>query len=379
LAKAGSGGSAPWTHPQAWAERQLLVWLVFEESSARTAAALGQRIEAGGLRPDATARLDAVYAWSRPAMAAEFWLDGKHHSLQHLVLGVPNQPERAAKASLFDRCDEESAHCVSGNNLAPGDHPVGVFFPHPSELQANALFHLVNLPTPRRRLAYEFAFPIEKKSDEEIDRLSDRRRGPITKKTVAYLLKQKRTLTPREIDMFQFLDPDEASKFVEPYLTGIADERYDSGSPQPFGNGSIHGWFAYRMTDVATAEAGRALAAAIDKRRILEPTAAKPYRIEWVAALMLAREVPWDGLDAWLAGLIDRTDALKIDDAKPADVGASAAALLVERHGADPSAFHLERREYGDLIDLENPGYRFTEPEGREAVKRWWAEKPKSS
>jgi hypothetical protein len=30
---------------------------------------------------------------------------------------------------------------------------------------------------------------------------------------------------------------------------------------------------------------------------------------------------------------------------------------------------------FDELIDLENPGYRFTKPEGREKVKRWWAEK----
>jgi hypothetical protein len=369
----------PWARPQARAERQLLLWLACDESTTAVAAALRRRLDGDRLHPDAAARLDAVLAWTRPAMAAEFWLDGKHQSVQHLVLGVPNQPLGAPRPSLFDRCDDETAHCVSGNSLAPGDHSVGIFFPHPSEIQTNALFHLVNLPTPRRRLAYEFAFPIARKSDEELDRLSDRRRGPITRKTVDYLLKQQRLLTPREIDMFQFLDPTEASRFAEPYLTRIADERYDSGSPQPFGNGSLHGWFCYMMTNVGTAEAGRSVAAAIDKRRILGPTETKPYRMDWISALTLARQAPWDGLDEWLAAQLERTEPLKIDDAHAADVGASAAALLLERQGVEPSAYGLRRHEFPDLIDLGNPGYRFAKPEDREAVKRWWDERRKSS
>jgi hypothetical protein len=249
---------------------------------------------------------------------------------------------------------------------------VGIFFPHPAATQNEAQFHLVNLPTPRRRLAYEFVFPLLQKTDNELDAIGERRRGPITRRTVDYYLEQKRLLTPREMYMFQFLDPTEASRFVEPYLLGIADERYDDGSPTAFGNGTLHGYFCYMMTNVGTPEAGKGVAAAIDRGRILPPTESKPYRIEWVAALNLASQAPWDGVDAWLADHLDRTDALRIDEPEVAEVGASCAALLLSRHGAEPSTFGLERHVFDDLIDLENPGYRFTKPDGREKVKQWW-------
>lgn len=365
---------AAWLRPRAAAERLLLLWLADERTSAATAAALGRRL-ADDPPIGVAERLDAIYAWTRPAMAAEFWMGGKHRAVQHLVIGVPNQPDLAPKPSLFDRCDDKTAHCVSGNSLAVGDHPVGVFFPHPNETQTDAQFHLVNLPTPRRRLAYEFVFPILKKTDLELDAISDRRHGPITRRTVDFLLERRRLLMPREIDMFRYLDPVEASRFVEPYLSGVADERYDDGSPTAFGNGSLHGWFCYTISQLGTPAAGRGLAAAIDRDRILEPTAAKPYRIEWIAAFYLASQAPWEGVDAWLAKQIDRTEPLRIDEPEAADVGASAAALLLARHGEEPSAFHLERHVFDELIDLENPGFRFTKPEGREKVKRWWDER----
>lgn len=375
VAPEATANRPPWVRTHANASRRLLLWLAEEGAEGRTAAALKERLEKSDLSPDAAARLDAVFVWTHPAMAAEFWTDSRHQAVQHLMLGIPNQPPGAPRPSLFDRCDEKTAHCVSGNSLAPGDHPVGVFFPHPSELQQNAMFHLVNLPTPRRRLAYEFIFPISKKSDEELDRISDRRRGPITRRTVDYLLAQKRLLTVREIDTFQYLDPIEASRFIEPYLSTINDERYEDGSPTSFGNGSLHGWFAYQMTNVGTPEAGRGLAAAIDKGRFLEPTAVKPYRVEWAAVLDLARMAPWPDVDRWLADHLDRKEALKIDEPESADIGASCAALLLERHSVDPASFDLEHCEFDELIDLEQPGYRFAKPEGRESVKAWWREK----
>jgi hypothetical protein len=364
------------TEPESPAERELLLLLACDEHTAATADALRRRLADPQLDVQAAARLSALYAWAHPAMAAEYWQDGRHHSVQHLLLGVPNHSPGAERPSLFDKCDDKTAHCVSGNSLSPGDHPVGVFFPHPKEIQQNAQFHLVNLPTPRRRMAYEFEAPTASSSAELLRLVDVRRRREITRRTVQYLLAEKRLLTPREIDMFQYLDPEEASRFAEPYLLGVDDERYDSGSPQAFGNGSLHGWFCYNMTLLGTPEVGRALAKAIDKQRVLEPTAAKPYRIDWVAALSLGYTVPWSGIDAWLAAQIDRTEPIRIDQPKAADVGASAAALLVRRHGGDLSTFGLERHTFVELTDLENPGYRFTNADGRADVKKWWSEQP---
>ena len=78
-------------------------------------------------------------------MVAEYWQAGRHTGVQHLLIGIPNHSPNAQRASHFDRIDESTAHCVSGNALSPGDYPVDVFLGHPR--QEDAQFHLVNLPT----------------------------------------------------------------------------------------------------------------------------------------------------------------------------------------------------------------------------------------
>lgn len=364
-----------WLQPYALAERELLLMLTCDDVAPRVTAALKRRLEATDLTPATAGRLERVYIQARPAMAAEFWQSGRHHSVQHLLIGVPNQPAGAPRPSLFDHCDEKVARCVSGNSLAPGEHPVGIFFPHPSDMQGDAQFHLVNLPTPRRRMAYAYEVPAATTSAEELLRIDVRRRREISARTLARLTENKRPLSERETDMLAHLDPTETARFAKKYLLSVADERYDSGSPQAFGNGSLHGWFCFVLSTLDVPESGEAIAAAIDKRRILEPTDAKPYRIEWVALLDVSKSSPWPGLDAWLAGQVERTEAINVREPDAADVGASAAALLLHRNGRDPDEFFLQRRDFPELIDLGNPGYRFTKPEGRAAVKTWWREK----
>lgn len=362
--------------PHAAAERELLYLLARDDTFERTRDALAKRManaEQDMLELDAFERLEKVYNWSRPAMVAEYWQQGEQRSLQHLLIGVPNQPVGAANPSLFDRCDEKFAHCVSGNSLSPGDWPVGVFFPHPNEMQRDAQFHLKNLPTPRRRLAYEYEVPTTLSRSKQLA-LDAARRKPITRRTCERLLELKRILTNRELEMLEFLDPDEASKFVGPYLQGIADERLELKSVGSFGNGSAHGEFCYKISAIGAAPAGPALAAAIEKRRVLEPTEDNPFRIDWLSLLVLTDRVEWPGCDDWLAAQVDKTDPIKITEPNDATVGASAAALLLRRHGRAPSEFGLQQHSFVELIDLENPGYHFLEPAGAAAVKKWWAQ-----
>lgn len=361
--------------PHASAERELLYLLARDDTFERTRDALTKRMESAEkdmLELDAFERLQKIYDWSRPAMVAEFWQQGEQRSLQHLLIGVPNQPVGAANPSLFDRCDEKFAHCVSGNSLSPGDWPVGVFFPHPSDV-LDAQFHLKNLPTPRRRLSYEFEVPTTLPRSKQLA-IDAARRKPITKRTCDRLLELKRVLTGKELNMLEFLDPDEVSKFVGPYLQGTTDERLELKSVGSFGNGSSHGEFCYKIAMIGAAPAGPALAAAIEKRRVLEPTDDTPYRMDWLALLVLTDRVAWPGCDEWLAAQIDKTDPIKITEPQHATVGASAAALLLRRYGRTPSEFGLQQHSFVELIDLENPGYHFTEPEGAAAVKKWWSQ-----
>ena len=62
-------------------------------------------------------------------MAAEIWEDHQHGTVQYLLIGVPQYPERMTRATFFDKIDDTTAHCVSGNSLAPGDYPVGIAIP----------------------------------------------------------------------------------------------------------------------------------------------------------------------------------------------------------------------------------------------------------
>ncbi|HEX3869649.1 MAG TPA: hypothetical protein VHV77_04350, partial [Pirellulales bacterium] len=148
-------------HVRRLAEIELLEALARDDVLPRVRAKLETMRGRTDLTAEARSRLAEFMEWLLPAMVAEYWeLDPTtnvtHHTgIQHLLLGVPNQPPLAERASLFDRCNERTAHCVTGNALSLGDYPVGVFFPHPTKGLAE--FHLVNLPTPRRRMAYEFA------------------------------------------------------------------------------------------------------------------------------------------------------------------------------------------------------------------------------
>jgi hypothetical protein len=360
--------------PHAAAERELLYLLARDDTFERTRDALTKRMENAEkdmLDLDTFERLQKVYDWSRPAMVAEFWQQGEQRSLQHLLIGVPNQPVGAANPSLFDRCDEKFAHCVSGNSLTPGDWPVGVFFPHPSDVLHDAQFHLKNLPTPRRRLAYEYEVPTTLSRERQVA-IDSARRKPITRRTCERLLELKRPLVTKELDMLDFLDPEEVSKFVGPYLQGTADVRTEVQSLGSFGNGSVHGDFCYKISAIGTATAGPALAAAIEKQRVLEPTEDHPFRMDWLSLLVLTDRVEWPGCDEWLAAQVDKTDAIKLNDPKAATVGASCAALLLRRHGRVPSEFGLQQHSFAELVDLENPGFRFNDAGGAKAVKSWW-------
>jgi hypothetical protein len=107
-----------------------------------------------GIDPRGVKCVQALVDLTRSALVAEFWRNRQHEGTQYLMVGVPSWGQLAERPSHFDRIDDQTAHCVSGQNLSPGDYPVGVAIPHPDlRLDGAAFFHLVNLPTPRRRMA----------------------------------------------------------------------------------------------------------------------------------------------------------------------------------------------------------------------------------
>jgi hypothetical protein len=99
-----------------------------------------------------------------------------------------------------------------------------------------------------------------------------------------------------------------------------------------------------------------------------------PSRVDvaWVAILAIATRDPWPNIDDWLIGLIDEVAPLTTDPDQPPELGASAAGLLLDRHGASVRPFGLATAGEAVTDAFQFYGYRFTSDRDRSDVKRWW-------
>jgi len=324
---------------------------------------LGEPLEA-----DVSRRLREMLELTRPAMVAEYW-EGRHHlGEQHLMVGVPSMAEGAQRPSHFDRIDDETAHCISGNTLSPGDYPVAVAFPHP--VSETAFFHLVNLPTPRRRLAYSRYV----KKNEAL-RLAD-----LSRRTLDRLLQQKRALTEPELMMLAQLDPKEVSRFAGNYLCAVEDEQLPSSARlRAAGRTSRHGMVCFQLAVEGTNNAMPGLLTAIAEKRFLPPTTMSPYRLHLLAALSVAARDPWPEADVWLADQIQRSDLLIDGQSHGPELGATAAALLLQRRGQVCLHFGIQPAAESLLIRLGVDGQRFTSDDARRRVLQWWQQQRKKA
>src|SRR5208337_1793176 len=120
----------------------------------------------------------------------------------------------AAHPSHFDRADDHVAHCVSGNALTPGDYPVGVAFSAPNwHANTQGFFHLVNLPSPRRQIAYSYYV----KTDPAV------RLAKISRRTLDRFLSDKRLMNDSELGILGQLDAQEVSCFASHYFLLMED------------------------------------------------------------------------------------------------------------------------------------------------------------
>jgi len=359
--------------PDVWrrgevAMRQLRITLARDDHLPRVQAALKRQLSRAELSrvhgtPSGTllGKLTELVELTRPAMVAECWQRGHHTSEQHLLVDVPSQSLGALRPSHFDRIDDRVAHCVSGSNLTPGDYPVGVAIPHPSD--PSAIFHLVNLPTPRRRMAYTYYV-----NTDEAERFV-----ALTRRTMQYLVERKGLLSRPEFLMLVQLDPREVSRWTGKLLEQIDDRSMAAIGPYSLGQPtSHHGALCAYLAVRGTREATAGLLRAIDTGRILPPTSASPYHLPWVAALGIAGRDPWPEVDAWLAGLVDRTDPLVLGQTDGPDLGATAAAILLRRQRKPAADFDLIRTAQSPIGRLGVIGYRFASARGRTDLQRWW-------
>jgi hypothetical protein len=252
---------------------------------------------------------------------------------------------------------------VSGATLSPGVYPVGVAFPHP--IQDTLFFCLLNLPTPRRQMAYAYHV----KTDE------GKRLVEISRRTFAQFLREKHPLAERELTMLPQLDHRELSRFAGKYFLTINDEPLSAADTEEDENPtSRHGLLCATLANFGTHDVIPDLTEAIAKRRFLPPTATPGYRGAWWAALSIAQRDPWPEVDSWLAKLVARRDVLiEGVDEKP-ELGATAAALLLARHHQSPTTFGLRSTGAPPERISRVEGYRFAADDAAKRIQRWWEE-----
>jgi hypothetical protein len=236
------------------------------------------------------------------------------------------------------------------------------------------MFHLVNLPTPRRRLAYRYHV----KSDP-----AERLRA-LTRRTVDHWLARGRLLSHRELSLLEHLDAAVVSQYAGEVLRKMDDRlpvvaSSDDGPSSPRGYQgeplSHHNMVCLVLAARGTHEAAEGLVEAIDAERILPPPSEVPYHLPWIAALAIATRDPWPEVDRWLAEQLPRLDGL-IDGAQDApQLGATAAGVLLARHGEATSAFRLQPTTERSFSRFAVSGYRFADEAARQSVMTWWDER----
>lgn len=327
---------------------------------------LKQRLAAADLTPQAEARLRRAFDRTRPMLVAEYWEGRRHVGIQYMIVGVPSFPEGGLRASHFDPVDEQRAHCVSGNSLQPGeDYPIGVAIPHPQS--PGAMFHLVYLPTPLRRERYE----------QDVQRDEAQRLAELSRRTLDRVLADRRPLMePGDLMVLSQLDDRAVSQFCGDYFQRVDDRAFElDGRFRPGGARTMHGALCVLLAQRGTHEAIPGLEKAVRAGRFLAPREGDQVHLGWIAALAIARREPWPEVDAWLGKLLAETEPLVPGTPHPPEVGASAAGLLLQRHGEEPAQFGLHAVQDARLNALGCPGYRFEAPQHREALRRWWEQK----
>jgi hypothetical protein len=344
------------------AQRELLDLLARDDTRDAVLAAVSQKIAADG---DSAAKspLEELVDFTRPGMVAEVWSNHALRTVQYLAIDVPQYNDAAVppRATHFDRIDDQTAHCVSGNSLTEGDYPVRVAIPHP-EPGHPTMFYLTNLPTARRRLAYEY----------RIQREPAVLLAEITDRTLNYYLSRQTPLAENEILLLAQLDPRGVSRFVGHYFEAVPNAGLISTPGGLNGETTVHAGVCAVISRIGTSEAVPALERLARSGALGKPNFESRLDVAWIAALAIAQRDPWPELDDWLARLIDERAPLTADPDRPPELGASAAGLLLDRHGASTRPFGLELAGEAVTESLRFSGYRFSSEQDRQDVKRWW-------
>lgn len=316
------------------------------------------------ISPEVRPVIEQLREWTKPAMVAEYWSEGRHLGEQHMLVGVPSQVPGAARPSHFARIDDRWAECVSGNSLSPGQYPTHVAIPHP--MSESAFFHLVNLPTPRRRLAYRYTSKLD----------DSRRLVEISRRTIDRFLDPPRPLTEPETVLLGLLDPAEVGRFVEKYFFQVEDGPFnqsDPAQPRLGGRPSRLGLVCAILAKKGDRRSLSGLMRAIAQGRFRPPTSDCPYRMEYVALIAVAGRDGRDDALRCLIEIVDNCSNLAEDGrAAPPEVGPTAAAVVLKHVRTDPIEFGLVRVNDSVLESVGVEGYRSTTPDYIDRFRQWW-------
>lgn len=378
---AASDAHAPSPEHQA-ARRQLLDMLAYDEAVPRIKKAIETALAAEGIKDESRQRLESILELTIPALVAEIWQSGENALVQYLYVDVPQQVAGAERASHFSRIDDETAVCKSGNNLEPGEYPVGVAIPHAAG--KDWICHLVNLPNPRRRQAYDYRLQV----DERI------RLAELTERTLRHLTGKRLPMSDQLFGLIMLglqnrrnvLDRDVLSEHIGSYLMTVQDRALEEGADIAGGPAATHHQrICFMLALLGTKSAGPGLVRVIEAQRCRPASfETTPYHWPQIAALTIAARDPWRDAELWLASQISSDDPLVIispggdeDDGPPTEtalpqLGAGAAALLLKQHDMALGSFGLIPVRAKPLENLGCPCYRFASPEDQQRVLAWW-------
>ena len=206
------------------------------------------------------------------------------------------------------------------------------------------------------------------------------RLAKLSRRTLDRFLSEKRLLNDSELGMLGQLDAHEVSRFASRYFLLVEDgmveedlNQESSTSRSQLGSQSSRfGAICAQLAVDGTQEAAPGLLEAMRQKKFMSPTPLGPYRLQWLAAFSIARRDPWPDVDAWLAENIDNQETVIIDHAEAAEIGATAAGLLLTRHEERPEAFGLQATVDPQLAELKLPGFRYATPDDAERVRQWW-------
>ncbi len=178
----------------------------------------------------------------------------------------------------------------------------------------------------------------------------------------------------RETDVLLLaqLDPVSVSKFVGTYFETVPNAQLIATQRGLEGATSVHAGICIVMCRVGTHDAIPALEKISRGDTLGKLGFENPLSLGWIAALAIAQRDAWAGVDDWLAGLIDDARPLAANLDYPPELGASAAGLLLDRHGISVRSFGLEATGEAVTDRFQFVGYRFTSANDRDAVKQWW-------